>query len=98
MPTYKLAGERVLYFAGWTNHYSLYPASDAVLERFGEALAAYEVEKKTIRFPLSEPVPAALIAAIAGLRAREVGARQTVKPQSARKSVAMRTGKRRFHK
>src|SRR4030095_5052446 len=27
MPTYKLHGSPVLYFAGWKKHYSLYPAT-----------------------------------------------------------------------
>ena len=26
MPAYRLSGEVVLYFAGWKQHYSLYPA------------------------------------------------------------------------
>lgn len=72
MPTYKLNGEVLLYFAGWKQHYSLYPATPAVVAELKEELAPYQVEKGTIRFPLSEPVPIKLIAAIAKLRAKEV--------------------------
>jgi uncharacterized protein YdhG (YjbR/CyaY superfamily) len=72
MPTYKLAGGPVIYFAGWKKHYSLYPASALVTETFGSELVAYEVVKGTIRLPLSEPVPVKLIAGIAKLRAKEV--------------------------
>src|SRR5689334_17291366 len=61
IPTYKLHGGRLLYFAGWKQHYSLYPATARVLSAFKEELAAYEVNKGTIRFPLSEPVPVKLI-------------------------------------
>lgn len=72
MPTYKLNGEVLLYFAGWKQHYSLYPATAAVVAELKEELAPYQVEKGTIRFPLEQPVPIKLIAAIAKLRAKEV--------------------------
>jgi uncharacterized protein YdhG (YjbR/CyaY superfamily) len=71
MPTYKLDGRLVLYFAGWKQHYSLYPANDHVVAAFGDALSPYEISKSTIRFPLAEPVPVKLIERIAKLRAKE---------------------------
>jgi uncharacterized protein YdhG (YjbR/CyaY superfamily) len=54
------------------SHYSVYPATERVVAAFGDELAPYELSKGTIRFPLSEPVPETLIAAIARLRAAEV--------------------------
>ena len=36
MPAYTLNGVGVLYFAGWKSHYSLYPASDALVEAFAK--------------------------------------------------------------
>ena len=74
IPTYKLQGRPVLYFAGWKRHYSLYPAGANVLTAFKDDLAPYEVSRGTIRFPLSEPVPVRLIAAIAKLRAKQIAA------------------------
>jgi len=76
IPTYKLEGRPVLYFAGWKQHYSLYPASDGVVAAFKNDLAPYAVVKGTIRFPLSAPVPVRLIEKIARLRAREVSQRE----------------------
>jgi uncharacterized protein YdhG (YjbR/CyaY superfamily) len=73
IPAYKLAGRPVIYFAGWKQHYSLYPATKRVLAAFKKDLAAYEVRGNTIRFPLSVPVPAKLIGRIARFRAEEVG-------------------------
>ena len=55
MPAYTLNGVGVLYFAGWKSHYSLYPASDALVEAFAKELSPYERSKGTLRFPLSEP-------------------------------------------
>jgi uncharacterized protein YdhG (YjbR/CyaY superfamily) len=71
MPTYKLDGRLVLYFAGWKRHYSLYPATGHLVAAFQNALAPYEISKGTIRFPLSEPVPVELIERIAKFRAKE---------------------------
>ena len=70
IPAYKLNGKTLLYFAGWKEHYSLYPASPQLIAAFKERLAPYQVSKSTIRFPLSEPVPSSLIAAIAKFRAK----------------------------
>jgi uncharacterized protein YdhG (YjbR/CyaY superfamily) len=71
IPAYKLPGGAVLYFAGWKQHYSLYPATDRLVAAFRDELAPYVVEKATIRFPLSGRVPARLIERIARFRASE---------------------------
>jgi uncharacterized protein YdhG (YjbR/CyaY superfamily) len=85
IPTYKLNGRAVLYFAGWKQHYSLYPSSDPVVAAFKDDLAKYEVNKGTIRFPLSEPVPVKLIEGIAKVRATEVAGRGKAKTVAAKK-------------
>jgi uncharacterized protein YdhG (YjbR/CyaY superfamily) len=71
IPTVKLDGRAVIYFAGWKEHYSVYPATEGVVTALERELAGYELSKGTIRFPLSEPVPVALIARIAKIRAQE---------------------------
>jgi uncharacterized protein YdhG (YjbR/CyaY superfamily) len=83
IPTYKLHGGAVIYFAGWKQHYSLYPANDGILSKFNEDLAPYEVNKGTIRFPLSQPVPVKLIERIARFRATEVLRLQKQQPVKA---------------
>lgn len=75
IPTYKAGGHAVLYFAGWKKHYSLYPASPELVAEFRDELAPFTVQKGTIRFPLSEPVPVGLIGRIAKFRARELAKR-----------------------
>ena len=79
MPAYTLNNVGVLYFAGWTSHYSLYPASDALVEAFAKELAPYQRSKGTIKFPLSEPVPVRLIERIAKFRARQLTMRDGTK-------------------
>jgi uncharacterized protein YdhG (YjbR/CyaY superfamily) len=86
MPTYKLHGRYVLYFAGWKQHYSLYPSTDHLVAAFKDDLAPYELSHKgTIRFPLSEPVPVKLIEGIAKFRAKEVAERERAKTAGPRK-------------
>ena len=79
IPTYKLHGRAVIYFAGWKQHFSLYPATERVVAAFHDELAPYKVNKGTIRFPLSVPVPVKLIEGIAKFRAKEVAEREQVK-------------------
>ena len=71
MPAYRQLGEIVLYFAGWKQHYSLYPAGPHLVDAFKEELAAFKVDKGTIRFSLDAPVPKKLIGDIAKLRLSE---------------------------
>ncbi len=80
IPAYKLHGRPVLYFAAWKEHYSVYPSSARLVSAFKDKLSRYEVAKGTIRFPLSEPVPARLIESIAKFRAKEVGEAEGRKP------------------
>ena len=79
IPAYKLQSGPVLYFAGWKQHYSLYPATGRVIAAFKDELAPYEIDKGTIRFPLSQPVPVQLIGRIARFRAKEVAGRENTK-------------------
>ena len=72
MPTYKISGETVLYFAGWKRHFSLYPVKSNVVAAFKSDLAAFELEKGTLRIPFAESIPVDLIKRIVRFRAEEV--------------------------
>jgi uncharacterized protein YdhG (YjbR/CyaY superfamily) len=78
IPAYTLNGVGVLYFAGWKSHYSLYPASDALMQVFAKELAPYQRTKGTLKFPLDQPVPVRLIERIARFRARQLTRRDGV--------------------
>jgi uncharacterized protein YdhG (YjbR/CyaY superfamily) len=79
IPAYRLHGGIVLYFAGWKQHYSLYPAGEHLVAAFKDQLASYKVSKGTIRFPLCEPIPVKLIERIAKFRAEEAAQLREVK-------------------
>jgi uncharacterized protein YdhG (YjbR/CyaY superfamily) len=71
MPYYKFHG-RLLYFAAFPDHWSLFAVTPGVRRAFRKQLARYEDSGKgTIRFPLDKPVPVRLVAAIAKHRAKE---------------------------
>jgi uncharacterized protein YdhG (YjbR/CyaY superfamily) len=72
IPVFTLDGVPVLYFAGWKQHYSLYPASEALVAAFRDELGNYERTKGTLKFPLFEPVPVSLIKRIARFRADQL--------------------------
>jgi uncharacterized protein YdhG (YjbR/CyaY superfamily) len=91
---YKLHGSRVLYFAGWKEHFSLYPANDHLVKAFKNELAQYKVSKGTIRFPLSGPVPVKLIERIAKFRAKEAAERASARPAGRKEKGAGTTGKK----
>jgi uncharacterized protein YdhG (YjbR/CyaY superfamily) len=76
IPAFRFKERILLYFAGWKEHYSVYPASDAMVAAFPAELDRYRVSKGTLRFAISEPVPAKLIARVAKFRAQEIGARE----------------------
>jgi uncharacterized protein YdhG (YjbR/CyaY superfamily) len=76
IPAFRLNGRILLYFAGWKEHYSIYPASDAMIAAFKGELEAYRASKGTLRFPLAAPVPVKLIARIAKFRAQQMAERK----------------------
>ncbi|MGH9735173.1 MAG: iron chaperone [Candidatus Acidiferrales bacterium] len=86
IPVYRLNGKRIIFFAGWKQHYSLYLAGDRLVAAFKQELEPYEISRGTIRFPLSEPVPIKLIQAIAKFRATESSQRSETKPPASRRT------------
>lgn len=58
MPTLTYQGRPLIYFAAWKDHWALYGMG---ADRHQDELAAYDTSKGTIRFPLDEPLPEALV-------------------------------------
>jgi len=79
IPAYKLGTSPVIFFAGWKDHYSIYPAQEALVAAFSRELEPYAISKGTIRFPLDEKVPVALIARLAKFLFAEASARALAK-------------------
>ena len=64
MPAFRTNGQFLVSYAAFKVHYSLFPASDAVVEALGEDLRPYLAGKGTIRFPADKPIPTELVARI----------------------------------
>jgi uncharacterized protein YdhG (YjbR/CyaY superfamily) len=104
MPAFK-SNRVLIYFAGYQNHVSLYPAPRGVAE-FKAELAQYEGGKGTVQFPLGQPVDFDLIARIVKYRASEnaasdyarsrkkAGSKKTSKKKAARKTSGASAKKR----
>jgi uncharacterized protein YdhG (YjbR/CyaY superfamily) len=72
MPAFRSHGGQFLVsYDAFKRHYSLFPASGAVVEALGEEIAPYLVGKGTIRFPAGQPIPAALVTRIVRIRVAE---------------------------
>ena len=74
IPMFKYKG-MLAGFAAFSKHCSLFPTSLAVMKMFEKELAAYDVSKGTIRFPLDKPLPAALVKKMVKARLAEKKAR-----------------------
>ena len=64
-------GQFLVSYAAYKAHYSLFPASGAVIEALGEELAPYLAGKGTIHFPANEPLPLDLVTRIVEVRVAE---------------------------
>lgn len=62
VPAFKLNGNTIMY-AVFKKHIGLYPGPETI-QRFKKDLMEYELSKGTIKFPLDEPLPIALISKI----------------------------------
>jgi uncharacterized protein YdhG (YjbR/CyaY superfamily) len=77
MPAFSIDGKPFLWYAVWKRHSSLYPLSEATRRALGAELEGYETSGKgTIRFPLDEPLPTALIKRLIKARIAELRKKQ----------------------
>ena len=76
MPAFRSHGGQFLVsFAAYKAHYSLFPASGAVVEALDQELAPYLSGKGTIHFPAKEPLPLATVSKVVTIRLAENAAR-----------------------
>jgi len=71
MPTFRLAGKNLIYFAAWKKHIGFYPLSEKVTSAVPE-LSMYKGTKDSVHFPLNKPMPLELISRMTLARREEV--------------------------
>jgi uncharacterized protein YdhG (YjbR/CyaY superfamily) len=74
MPAFRKDGQFLVSYAAFRDHYSLFPASAAVLDELGAEVRPYLSGKGTIRFAMTARLPYDLVARIVEIRVREVDA------------------------
>ena len=71
MPAFRTHGQFLVSYAAYKAHYSLFPASAAVIEALGDEVKPYLAGKGTIRFRADEDIPVATITKIVKVRLAE---------------------------
>ena len=76
MPALKSHGGQFLVsYDAFKRHYSLFPASDPVVDGLGDEIRPYLHGRGTIRFPADRPIPVDLVRRIVEIRFAENAAR-----------------------
>jgi uncharacterized protein YdhG (YjbR/CyaY superfamily) len=76
MPAFRSHGDQFLVsFDAYKRHFSLFPASEAVVKALGERIRPYLAGQGTIRFPADRPIPTDLVTEIVRVRVAENAAR-----------------------
>jgi uncharacterized protein YdhG (YjbR/CyaY superfamily) len=57
VPTFKLNKKPLIYMAAFTNHMSVYPASDEMIAFVGDELKKFRTSKGTLQFTLKNQIP-----------------------------------------
>jgi uncharacterized protein YdhG (YjbR/CyaY superfamily) len=72
MPAFAVDGRILLWCAGWEEHVAIYPVTPAMERAGGARLARYRRGKGTLRFPIAEPLPVALVQKLVRARLKEL--------------------------
>lgn len=70
MPAFRYKGALVAY-AAFKKHCSFFPMGSAVLDEFGDEVAAYRTAKGTLQFAVDKPLPVALVKKMVKARVRQ---------------------------
>ena len=76
MPAFKIDGRLLVSYAAFSRHFSLFPASGAVLDALGAEVRPFLSGQATLRFTADRRLPAETVTRIVAVRLGEVAARR----------------------
>ena len=71
VPGARLAGQPLIWYAAFKHHIGLYPIKADLLRAHRIDVSGYQTSKGTVRLPLEEPLPVALVKRLVKARAAE---------------------------
>ena len=74
IPTLKLDGRVLIYYAAWKGHLSMYPVTPGMRRAFSRELEEYQTAKGTVQFALDEPIPTGFVKRVVKVRVAELRA------------------------
>ncbi len=77
MPAFELGGKKLVWFAAFKRHCSLFPGNPHVRAALGEELLPFLGERSTIRFSAQHPIPDELVAGLVAVRIAEISGART---------------------
>ena len=86
MPAFKTHGRFLVSYDALKDHYSLFPASEAVIEALGDELKPYLSGKGTIRFAPDAPLPLSLVTEVVRIRVAENAAAHEARAGAGRRT------------
>jgi len=84
MPAFKTHGQFLVSYDAYKKHYSLFPASDGVVDGLGDEIRPHLAGRGTIHFPADRPLPLDLIRRIIEIRLGENEARAAARDREDR--------------
>ena len=61
IPTFKLGGRAVVWYAGWKSHCTIYPLTDSFLADHEDELEGFERTKGSLHFTPDAPLPERIV-------------------------------------
>jgi uncharacterized protein YdhG (YjbR/CyaY superfamily) len=78
IPGFRLEGQPLVWYAGWTQHMSLYPIGEAIRREHAADVERYKFAKGTLQFPLDDPPSSTLVKRLVKSRIGQIRRKERV--------------------